>query len=56
LRMEKVDFRFGIISEYVEGIGAFEVHMGIPAIERNSLGLTDANFKIWNVKKSTHVM
>ena len=49
--MEKVDVRYGSISEYVEGIGAVEVHMGIPVIWRNTLGLTDAIFKVWNVKK-----
>jgi hypothetical protein len=37
LRMEIVDFIYEIISEYVEGIAAFEVHMGIPAIWRNTL-------------------
>jgi hypothetical protein len=35
--MEIVDFRYESISEYVEGIAAFEVHMGIPAIWRNTL-------------------
>jgi len=46
-----VDFRYGSISEYVEGIGAVEVHMCIPAIWRNTLELTDANFKVWNIKR-----
>jgi hypothetical protein len=30
--MEKVDVRNGSINEYVDGIGAVEVQMGIPAI------------------------
>jgi hypothetical protein len=44
--MEIVDFRYGSFSEYVEGIGAVEVHMCIPAIWRNTLELTGANFKV----------
>jgi len=44
--MEKVDVRYGSISEYVEAIGTVEVHMGILAVWRNTLGLPDANFKV----------
>jgi hypothetical protein len=44
--MGKVDVRYGSISEYVECIGAVEVHTGIPAIWRNTLLLTDASFKV----------
>jgi hypothetical protein len=43
--MEKVDVRYGSISEYVEGIGAVEVRTGIPAIWKDTLELTDSNFK-----------
>jgi hypothetical protein len=43
--MEKVDIRYGSISEYFEDIGAVEVRMGIPAIWKNTLDLTDSNFK-----------
>jgi len=43
--MEKVDVRYRSISEYIEDTGAVEVHMFIPAIWKNTLGLTDANFK-----------
>jgi hypothetical protein len=43
---KKLDVGYGSNSEYVEGTGAVEAHMGIPAIWRNTLGLTDANFKV----------
>jgi len=44
--LEKVDVRYGSICEYVEAIGAVEGHMGVLAVWRNTLGSTDANFKV----------